>query len=102
MNTNTTDIESKVEVLLVLDNRCTVSPSFYTEIREQVTYIFPALLPHVKYTLQMLCGSEYWNALTDGERSSAGKCMVHMVKNELVPYTDACETCQSPKVYSII
>ena len=99
---NTTDFESKNEVFLVLDNHCTVSQSFYTEIREQVTDIVPALLPDAEYTLQALCGPEYWNALTDGEPSSAGKCMVHMVKNGLVPYVDACENCQSPKVYSVI
>ena len=99
---NTTDIESKDEVFLVLDNRCTVLQSFYTEIREQVTDIVPALLPDVKYTLQMLCDPEYWDSLTIGERQSAGKCMAYMVKNELVPYTDACKSCQSPKVYTII
>ena len=99
---NTTDIESKDEVFLVLDNRCTVLQSFYTEIREQVTDIVPALLPHSKYTLQALCGPEYWNALTDGERRSAGMCMAHMVRNGLIPYVDVSRPCQSPKVYSII
>jgi hypothetical protein len=97
---NTTDIEAKDEVFLILDNSCTVSQSFYTGIREQVTDIFPALLPDVEYTLQMLCGPEFWESLTDGERRLAGKCMVDMVKNELVPYTDACKSCQSPKVYT--
>ena len=94
--------ETTAEVILLLDDSFTVPQKSYNQVREQVTDIVPALLPDVEYTLQMLCGPEYWDSLTMDERRSAGKCMVHMVKNELVPYDFAGWSCQSPKVYTVI
>ena len=94
--------ETTTEVILLLDGSFTAPQKFYNKTREQVTDITPALTLDYKYTLQMLCGPEYWNSLTNSERQSAGKCMAYMVENELVPYTDACKSCQSPKVYTVI
>ena len=94
--------ETTAEVLLLLDGSFTVPQKLHDDVRGQVTDIVPALLPDVAYTLQMLCGSEYWDLLTMDERQSAGRCMVHMVKNGLVPYDFAGRLCQSPKVYTSI
>lgn len=94
--------ETTAEMILLLDGSFTVPQKFYNKIREQVTDIVPALVPDVEYTMKLLCGPEYWDSLTNGERQSAGKCMVYMVKNELIPYSNACKSCQSPKVYTII
>ena len=93
--------ENTTEVILLLDDSFTVPQKSYNQVREQVTDIVPALLPDVEYTLQMLCDPEYWDSLTMDERRSAGKCMVHMVKNELVPYAFAGKPCQSPKAYVV-
>ena len=94
--------ENPTEVILLLDDSFTVPQKLYDSVREQVTEIAPALTLDAKYTLQMLCGPDYWDSLTNSERQSAGKCMAHMVKNVLVPYADACKSCQSPKVYTVI
>ena len=94
--------ETTAEVILLLDGSFTVPQKLHDDVREHVTDIASVLPFDAKYTLQMLCGPEYWDSLTNSERQSAGKCMAYMVKNELVPYTDACKSCQSPKVYTVI
>ena len=94
--------ENTTEVILLLNGSFTVPQKLHDNVREQVTDIAPALTLDTKYTLQMLCGPEYWDSLSITERQSAGKCMAYMVKKGLVPYVDACETCQSPKVYTVI
>ena len=94
--------ETKTEVMIFLDDSFTVPQNFYSEVRKQVTEIVPALLPDAEYTLQKLCDLEYWDSLTIYERTLAGRCMVHMVKNGLLPYDFAGWLCQSPKKYTVI
>ena len=94
--------ETTAEVILLLDDSFTVPQKSYNQVREQVTDIAPALTLDKKYTLQMLCGPEYWDSLTMHERRLAGKCMVHMVENQLVPYDFGGRYCQHPKVYNVI
>ena len=96
------NIEVKNDTVMVLDNNFTVSKRFYDETRELGTDIFPALLPDVEYTLEVLCGPNCWSSLTTGERGSAGMYMAHMVRQGLVPYVFAGKLCQSPKVYNMI
>ena len=94
--------EIPTEVILLLDGSFTVPQKSYDKVRELVTDIAPVLTLDDEYTLQLLCGPEYWASLTNNERQSAGKCMIHMVKNGLVPYAFAGGLCQSPKVYTDI
>ena len=102
MNTNTTDIESKVEVIHLFDGNSKISEKLRNEIIELVTDTPPGLSPNAEFTLQSLCGIDYWTSLTMGERSSAGKYMAYMVREELIPYVFAGRPCQSPKVYNMI
>ena len=102
MNTHTTNIESKVEVIHLLKNGRTISEKLCNDIFELVTDIPPGLPANAKYTLQSLCGIDYWTSLTTGVRGSAGMYMAHMVRQGLVPYVCTGKQCQSPKVYSMI
>lgn len=102
MNTNTTDNESKVDVLLLLDNGCTVSKKLFDEIFDQVTDEDLPLYPDAEYALQMLCEPHYWSSLSMGQRRSAGMCMAQMVRKRQILYVPTGRPCQSPKVYSII
>ena len=63
----------------------TVSAAFYNDVRLKVEEILPALERHEKYTLKELCGEEFWDSLTNGEKSMAGRCMASMVVNNLLP-----------------
>lgn len=102
MNTFTTDIESKVEVIHLLENGRTISEKLRNEISEFVTDIPSGLPANAEYTLQSLCDTEYWLSLTMNERISAGKYMAYMVRKGQVRYVPAGRPCQSPKVYSMI
>ena len=102
MNTHTTNIESKVEVIHLLKNGRTISEKLCNDIFELVTDIPPGLPANAKYTLQSLCGIDYWHSLTMDERRSAGMYMAYMVREELIPYEFTGRPCQSPKVYSMI
>ena len=99
---NTTDNESKVEVIHIFENGRTISEKLRNEIFELVTDIPPGLPVNAKYTLQSLCGTDYWTSLTTGERRTAGMYMAYMVRQGLVPYVFAGKPCQSPKVYNMI
>lgn len=102
MSTINTDIKSNVEVTRVFEDGFTISEKLRNEILEFITDIPPGLPANAEYTLQSLCGTEYWLSLTLNERISAGKYMAHMVRKGLVDFVFAGRPCQSPKVYSII
>jgi hypothetical protein len=89
------------ETFLVLSPKLTVPRSLFSSILRQVTAIAPAVDPHQEYTLQELCGEEYWQSLSNWHRRLAGKCMAHMVTHGLVPYCFAGHLCESPKKYML-
>ena len=64
---------------LILADGYTVTESFYNKVGSQVAEIIPAMLPGAKYTLEMLCGDEFWQSLSNGEKRLAGRCMAHSV-----------------------
>ncbi|NBQ68866.1 MAG: DUF1413 domain-containing protein [Nitrosomonadaceae bacterium] len=47
--------------------------------------IVPALEPKQTYTGKMLCGKAFWDSLEKSERIRAGKCIVDMVRKNLLP-----------------
>jgi hypothetical protein len=89
------------EKFLVISPKLTVPRSLYNSILRQVTEIAPAVNPYQEYTLQVLCGDEYWQSLSNWNRRLAGKCMAHMVTHELVPYCFAGHLCESPKKFML-
>jgi hypothetical protein len=79
-----------------------VSITFYNAIRLQVEEVIPLLDRDEKYTLQMLCGEAFWDPLTEGERRMAGRCMSHMVRNNLLPLRFAESKHEYPKFYELL
>jgi hypothetical protein len=82
------------------DGYC-VTTEFYTAIRHQVEEVIPALDPDAVYTLEMLCGEVFWDSLTDGKRRKAGRCMTHMVTNNLLPLRSVEGRHEYPKLYQL-
>lgn len=70
---------------IVLNDDLTVPEVFFYDLFQQVKDITPGMIPGVKYTLEMLCGATFWDALTDGQKRIAGRCMVHMVETGMMP-----------------
>jgi hypothetical protein len=89
------------ETFLVLSPKLTVPRSLFSSVLRQVTEIAPAVDPHREYTLQELCGDDYWQPLSSWNRRLAGKCMAYMVDHDLVPYCFAGHLCESPKKYML-
>jgi hypothetical protein len=86
-------------ILIVLHDGFPVKKAFYDLIRVRVEEIIPALQPGITYTLQTLCGEDFWQPLTPVERSVAGRCMANMVRESRLPLAMVgCEH-QSPKKY---
>jgi hypothetical protein len=54
-------------------------------VRRQVEEILPALQRGVPYTLEELCGPEFWGPLSAAERQMAGRCMAFMVAAGQLP-----------------
>ena len=75
--------------------------SFYNSVRRQVEEAIPHLVRDEKYSLEMLCGEEFWDPLTEGECRKAGRCMSHMVRNNLLPLRFADSKHEYPKIYEL-
>jgi hypothetical protein len=43
-----------------------------------------------------LCGKEYWEPLSDWERTLAGSCMIHLVEHGRVPFELVPRTGRNP------
>jgi hypothetical protein len=70
---------------LVLKYDLIVTDVFFWGLFHQVEEIIPAMIPGVKYPLKVMCDPPFWDALTDGQKRIAGRCMVHMVENGMLP-----------------
>ena len=86
---------------LVLKYDLTVTEVFFLALFHQVKDIIPGMIPGVRYTLDMLCGPTFWDALTDGQKRIAGRCMVHMVETGMLPLQFAEGRHEYPKLYSL-
>ncbi len=86
---------------LVLRPNLTVPKRLYEAIRQQVLEIIPALSPDTEYTLEDLCGNDFWGDMGDGNRRLGGRCMAYMVEHGLLPFRFAGPPCASPKRYQL-
>lgn len=86
---------------VLLNDGYTVSPVFYAAIRDQVREALPFLERGKKYTLEILCGDDFWQELTNGERRMAGRCMAQMVANRKLPFQFAHHKHEYPKWYQL-
>ena len=88
-------------IYIVLNYGLTVPEVFFYDLFQQVKDIIPGMIPGVRYTLDMLCGPTFWDALTDGQKRIAGRCMVHMVETGMLPLQFAEGRHEYPKLYSL-
>jgi len=84
---------------LVLNDGLTVTEVFFYELLHQVDDIRPAMIPGEKYELKVLCGKDFWSLYTNGQKKTAGRCMVHMVENGMLPLHFAEGRHEYPKLY---
>ncbi len=88
-------------IIIILYDGYSVSEKLYKAVLYQVEEIIPAMEDDVKYTLKILCGDEFWDLLTDGEKRMAGRCMAHMVVNKRLPLSFSDSKHEYPKWYRI-
>jgi len=75
---------SETSMRILLSDGHTVNQDLFNVVREQVKKVIPALENQNKYTLEMLCGDAFWESLSNGDRRTAGRCMVHLIdQNQL-------------------
>jgi hypothetical protein len=86
---------------LVLKYNLVVPEVFFYALLHQVEEIYPAMIPGEIYELKVLCGKDFWSLYTNGQKKTAGKCMVHMVENGMLPLHFAKGRHEYPKLYSL-
>ena len=85
----------------------TLSPSYHERtpldeaIRHEVEESLPGMEPDQKYTLAMLCGKEFWNQLSNGDRRRAGILMSEFVAENRLPLCVADSRHEYPKYYRL-
>ncbi len=89
----------QIQRFLFLREKHLVAESFYLRIKDRVQEIIPAMQRGHKYSLQQLCGEDFWSALSKGERIMAGICMAYMVEKEVLALDFADYSCRTPKRY---
>ena len=63
----------------------------YQTVLTLLREIIPAMQPGVHYTLQDLCGKEYWGRLSPGDKRTAGRCVPDMLARGLLPEIEIAE-----------
>lgn len=84
-----------------LNPRCTVSKIFYHSIHKSVSAALPYRKHGIQYTVKQLIGDKAWSTLVKIERIKAGFCVVHMVKNDLLPLHHVGENGSHSKLYCL-
>jgi hypothetical protein len=89
------------KVYLVFKDGFAMPKAFFESVKEQVLEIIPALTRGIAFTLEDLCGADFWGALSDGQRRLAGRCMVYMVRDGMLQLEFSGHICASPKRYQL-
>ncbi len=87
-------------IFVFVDGYCAPS-GFCGSILQQVREVLPAVNPNEKYTLEMLCGPEFWKSLGPLERQMAGRIMVRLVLGGWLPFEVIGCRHSSPKKYQL-
>ena len=66
--------------VVVLRNGSLISMAFFQTIQDHVLQQLPTLIPGSDYTVKQMCREAFWLSLSDGERRSAGACVLNMVE----------------------
>jgi len=69
----------------------------YTAVFERVS----VLSPDTKLSMKAICGKDFWNCLSPGEKRRAGWCMVHLVAMRILPFRVAESRHEYPVYYQL-
>jgi hypothetical protein len=86
----------KTEVLIVLNNGLTCTLEFLRRFQQEIELFAPGVPQGVLFTTGQLSGKEYWEPLSDWERTLAGSCMIHLVEHGRVPFENVPRTGRNP------
>ena len=94
------DIHNAMRMILLHDGTW-VAERFYDQILQLILDVAPALEVDRYYTAKKLCGNEFWNTLKKSQRIKAGKCVVDMVRKNLLPLCFAGPTKANSQQYKL-
>ena len=102
ISTETTAVvKSEAGLYVVLYDGYSVTKLFFDLVLHHVESKIPTLNQDQKYTLEDICGGEFWSQLGRGDCIIAGRCMSHMVLNDFVSLRPAESKHEYPKYYRI-
>ncbi len=91
---NKENLQKDVRYMLIIDGSYPVLKAKYDRILQQVKEIVGGMEPSKSYTLERLCGKEFWSTLSPAERKTAGRCMADIVMKKLLPLVSDPNRCQ--------
>ena len=100
-NTASATTSKQAQVFNTLPPTYRARAAFYKAILHEVEESLPGMEPDQRYTLAMLCGMEFWNQLTNGDRRRAGIFMSEIVAKNLLPLCVADSRHEYPKYYRL-
>lgn len=86
---------------MMLCNGRSADHDFLNLIRVVVAERLRSLPPGAKFPLKDICGEDFWKELDDGERRTAGHCMMHLVKTGELPLIIAESRHEYPVYYQL-
>ena len=92
---------SDLETFLLLHDGYPISKSFFDRVQQQLEERLPTLKRYKRYKAQPLLGDAFWDAMNNGERRMAGRCLAHIVARKLVPLHFAKSNHEYPKWYQL-
>ena len=93
---------NKSNATVVLHNGRSVHPDLFERIRNQVVERIPLLQPNTKYTLSKICGEEFWDGLSRGEKTRAGWCMEHISAMKELPLVFIEKSVENANLYQLL
>lgn len=87
------------EKRMVLDSGRDVPRWVYDAVYRLIMNFYPSMRAGHSYTLQTICGNEFWNKKNKKLPVWAGYCAAHMVRNHIVPLDVDRANRKSTKMY---
>jgi hypothetical protein len=87
---------TETEVIIILNNGHTCPLPLLNSVKHKLDFIASAVPQDAPLTTRQLCGEEYWETLSDWNKTLAGSCMDHLAENDLVPFENVPRTGRNP------
>ena len=89
------------EEIIVLQNGDCIPKALHDSLMSQIKIRLPVLTHGVDYTVENLCGKDFWSLLKRGERILAGKFVVYQVENGYLELITVKWEHEYPKKYKL-